>query len=91
MPVSPIRLLPQIMSDLDLPPEMEPSVRRLIKEYLSSNFPTGKDPRGIAGGAVYFACLDTKYRKTQEEVAKASKITEATLRKRYHEISTLNQ
>jgi transcription initiation factor TFIIB len=43
----------------------------------------GKDPMGLAGAALYIASHLEGEGKTQERVAKASEVTEVTVRNRY--------
>jgi transcription initiation factor TFIIB len=47
---------------------------------------TGRDPRGLAAGAIYIASILTNNRVTQREISKAAGITEVTVRNRYKEL-----
>jgi len=47
---------------------------------------TGKDPRGLAAGAIYIASILTDNRVTQREIANAAGVTEVTVRNRYKEL-----
>jgi len=49
----------------------------------------GKSPLGFASGALYVACRILGESRSQKEISKIAKITEATLRTRYKEISNL--
>lgn len=60
------------------------NILQLAKEH---GLTTGKDPMGIAAGALYLACIeadDTHH--TQKELAMASGITEVTIRHRYGDL-----
>ncbi|MFX1601162.1 MAG: hypothetical protein ACFFB6_11245, partial [Promethearchaeota archaeon] len=46
----------------------------------------GKDPRGFAASALYLAVKFSDQRLTQKVIAKATKITEVTLRTRIKEL-----
>ncbi len=46
----------------------------------------GKDPKGLAAAAIYLAGLELGEKKTQNEIAKLSRITEVTLRMRVKEL-----
>jgi transcription initiation factor TFIIB len=43
----------------------------------------GKDPSGVAGAALYIACLVCGERVTQKKIAEAAGVTEVTIRNRY--------
>ena len=43
----------------------------------------GKDPSGMAGAALYIACLECGERVTQKKIAEAAGVTEVTIRNRY--------
>jgi transcription initiation factor TFIIB len=47
----------------------------------------GKNPVGLAASACYLASILTGERKTQREIAELARVTEATMRTRYKEIS----
>jgi transcription initiation factor TFIIB len=43
----------------------------------------GKDPMGLAGAALYIACLQNNDKVTQKDIAEAAGVTEVTIRNRY--------
>ena len=49
----------------------------------------GKSPLGFASEALYVACRIQGESRSQKEISKIAKITEATLRTRYKEILNL--
>ncbi len=56
-------------------------------EILSNaNNQVGKDPSGLAGGALYFAGTLNNDRKTQKQIAEAAGVSEVTVRNRYKEL-----
>ena len=58
-----------------------------IMYYLNrKEVPAGKDPMGIAATVLYTACLNTREKRTQTDIAQAAGITEMTLRNRYRDI-----
>jgi transcription initiation factor TFIIB len=58
-----------------------------IMYYLNrKEVPAGKDPMGIAATVLYIACLNTREKRTQTDIAQAAGITEMTLRNRYRDI-----
>ena len=66
--------------------QLDPSTERRAVEILSgAKFQrglSGKEPRGLAAAALYIACLEKKYKKTQKEFAEAAGTSEVTLRNR---------
>jgi len=56
-------------------------------EILSNtNNQAGKDPSGLAGGALYLAGILNSDKKTQEQMAEAAGVSEVTIRTRYKEL-----
>lgn len=52
-------------------------------------FVVGKDPAGVAGGALYLACRLLNFNRTQHEIGKVINVTEVTIRTRYKEIGKI--
>ena len=46
----------------------------------------GKNPKALASASLYLACVLNAERKTQAEIAKASRITSTTIRTRYYDL-----
>ena len=83
----------QFCSELHTGIEIEQKARKMIKEFQEKVNTSGKDPKGIAVGAIYLASErkhrsnPKKYRKiTQKELSSTGSVTEVTLRIRYREI-----
>jgi transcription initiation factor TFIIB len=88
MPVSePANYVPRFISELDLPGEVQTKVLEILDQAKKTRgLVTGRDPRGLAAAAIYIASILTGNRITQREIAKASGVTEVTIRNRYKEL-----
>lgn len=88
MPVpDPLNYVPKILSELKLPGSMQETVFEILQEAKENpSLVTGKDPRGLAAGAIYIASILTDNRVTQRNIARASGVTEVTVRNRYKEL-----
>ncbi|MFX1310311.1 MAG: transcription initiation factor IIB family protein [Promethearchaeota archaeon] len=86
-PISVKQLIFKFGNELGLSMEIQNNALDLIsrtsKMGLSCN---GKDPRGFAASALYLAVKFSDQRLTQKVIAKATKITEVTLRTRIKEL-----
>jgi transcription initiation factor TFIIB len=58
----------------------------IMKVVSKRQLPAGKDPLGLAACVLYISCLKTGENETQTQIAKASGITDVTLRNRYKEL-----
>jgi transcription initiation factor TFIIB len=88
MPVSePANYVPRFISELNLPGEVQTKVLEILDQAKKTRgLVTGRDPRGLAAAAIYIASILTGNRITQREIAKASGVTEVTIRNRYKEL-----
>jgi len=88
-PISVSQLIYKFGNELGLSMEIQNCALDLIsktsKKGLSIN---GKDPRGFAASSIYLAAKFSDQKLTQAEIAKATKITEVTLRTRIKEIKS---
>ncbi|MBN2230684.1 MAG: transcription initiation factor IIB [Candidatus Thorarchaeota archaeon] len=88
MPVpDPMNYVPKFITKLNLPGAMQAKVLDVLqdaKDY--GGLITGRDPRGLAAGAIYIASILTDNRVTQREIAYATGVTEVTVRNRYKEL-----
>ncbi len=57
-----------------------------MKEVSNRQIAAGKDPMGLAASVLYVSCLKTGEDNTQTEIAKASGVTDVTIRTRYKEL-----
>ena len=79
-------LIPRLSSDLLLEGRTTKKATEIIKSAEERFVTIGKDPGGIAGAALYIAGIIEKDRRTQREIANASRVTEVTIRNRYKEL-----
>ena len=83
---NPIALIPRYATKLGVSSEVEKLAIKILDTF-SSNFATsGKDPKGIAGGAIYLASKIKNKAFTQKQVADSIGVTEVTIRSRYKEL-----
>lgn len=90
MPVDdPIKFVPSIASKLNLDTRTERYAVELLVAAKKRQGLTGKDPRGLAAAALYKACIVTREKRIQKEIALAAGTTEVTLRNRLRGIESL--
>ena len=85
-PPDPNEYLPRFASELDVDEETKLRARRLLETGKRANLHSGKSPVGLAAAAIYAAAQFTPDALTQSEVAKATDISEVTIRNRYQEL-----
>ncbi|HEY0087997.1 MAG TPA: hypothetical protein VGB37_04095, partial [Candidatus Lokiarchaeia archaeon] len=85
-PVDPIILLPKYVSKLGLDLETEALTRKILELFKSNIQSSGKDPKGIVAGTLYYVCKMKGKEITQKEISDLIGVTEVTLRSRYKEI-----
>ncbi|MFW5955782.1 MAG: transcription initiation factor IIB [Halorhabdus sp.] len=91
-PADPVEYLPRFVSALDLDENLERTARDLLSTAKQAGVHSGKNPTGLAAGAIYAAGLLTGDRVTQGAVAETADVSEVTIRDRYSELlETLNQ
>ena len=88
MPVpDPLNYVPKLITKLELPGVMQTKVFEVLQMAKDhEGLITGRDPRGLAAGAIYIASILTENRVTQREIAAAAGVTEVTVRNRYKEL-----
>ena len=79
----PQKYLPKLASTLGVSRPVERLAAEILIMAKGTNGVTGKDPRGVAGAALYYALEISGERMVQRRIAKASDTTEVTLRNRY--------
>ncbi|MFX1493684.1 MAG: transcription initiation factor IIB family protein [Promethearchaeota archaeon] len=82
----PSALIPRYIAELGLSSEIENLAIKVVKTYISNFSSSGKDPKGIVGGAIYLACKIKNKSYTQKQIADSIGVTEVTLRSRYKEL-----
>jgi transcription initiation factor TFIIB len=79
-------LIPRLSSDLMLEGRTVKKATEIINQAKERYVTIGKAPGGIAGAALYIAGILEDDRRTQREIAQASRVTEVTIRNRYKEL-----
>ncbi|TFG31823.1 transcription initiation factor IIB [Candidatus Thorarchaeota archaeon] len=79
-------LIPRLSSDLMLDGRTVKKATEIIQQAKERYITIGKSPGGIAGAALYIAGILEEDRRTQREIAMASRVTEVTIRNRYKEL-----
>jgi transcription initiation factor TFIIB len=82
----PQKYIPRLASILNVPRSTERLAMNILIAAKKTPAVTGKDPRGVAGAALYYALDLTGEKMVQRRIAKASDTTEVTLRNRYREL-----
>lgn len=80
--IDPSRYVIRVANSLDFDEKVRRQALELIEFAKKRNALVGKDPVGIAAAILYLVNLNTKLPKTQSEIAKASGVTEVTVRTR---------
>jgi transcription initiation factor TFIIB len=88
MPIpNPSNYVPKLITELGLPGTMQEKVLEVLDDAKAhGGLITGRDPRGLAAGAIYIASILTDNRVTQREIAAAAGVTEVTVRNRYKDL-----
>ena len=84
--VDPMKCISRVANKANLTENTKRQAICIMKEVLENQISTGKDPMGIAASVLYISCLKTGEDKTQAHIAKASGVTEVTIRNRYKEL-----
>ena len=81
-----VSFIPRYISYLGLNNDIEKLAIRILQSYLNKAPNSGKNPKGLCAGAIYFAAKLKNAKVTQKEIGEVINITEVTLRSRYKEI-----
>jgi len=84
----PSALIPTYVANLKLNHDVEETATKIVNTFSAKFSTSGKDPKGIAAGALYLACKLRGLELTQKQIADVVGITEVTLRSRFKELST---
>jgi len=87
--IGPQKYVSMYVSKLSLSGEVESTALRILELATELKLTNGRNPAGMAAAATYMAGLLTCEKRTQEEFAKAGKVTEVTIRNRYKELSRM--
>ena len=84
--VDPMKCISRVANKANLTENTKRQAISIMKEVLENQISAGKDPMGLAASVLYVSCLKTGEDRTQAHIAKASGVTEVTLRTRYKEL-----
>jgi len=84
--MDPVALIPRYCADLNLNIDVEKATSNLLKNYITKNSISGKDPKGLCAGAIYLVAKLKNKKISQKEISRVVKVTEVTLRSRYKDI-----
>ena len=84
--VDPMKCISRVANKGNLTENTKRQAISIMKEVAERQISAGKDPMGLAASVLYVSCLKTGEDKTQAHIAKASGVTEVTLRTRYKEL-----
>jgi transcription initiation factor TFIIB len=84
--VDPIKCISKVANKANLSENTKRQAISIMKEVSNRQITAGKDPMGLAASVLYVSCLNTGEDKTQTQIAKASGVTDVTIRTRYKEI-----
>jgi len=78
--------LKRYIAELGLDAEIEKNTIKLLQNFISRFFTSGKDPKGLCAGALYLMCKIKGRHISQKDIANLVGVTEVTLRSRYKEL-----
>ena len=84
--IDPMKCISRIANKANLTENTKRQAISIMKEASKRQIAAGKDPMGLAASVLYVSCLKTGENSTQAHIAKASGVTEVTLRARYKEL-----
>ena len=84
----PVSLIPRYIAELGLNAEIEKSVFKILKAFITKYSTSGKDPKGLCAGALYLVCKAKNLKVSQKQIATLVGVTEVTLRSRFKELTT---
>ena len=87
LPTTPQNYISRFCSGLNLGTEVEAKALDILKEVEEHSSTVGKGPTGIAAAAIYIAAILNGKKRTQEDIANISGVTEVTLRNRFKDIT----
>jgi transcription initiation factor TFIIB len=84
--IEPMKCISKVANKANLTENTKREAIGIMKLVSKRQISAGKDPLGLAACVLYISCLKTGEDKTQTQIAKASGITDVTLRNRYKEL-----
>ncbi len=84
MPIAdPIRYIAHIASNIEVSEKIKRNAILILNDAVEDGIRIGKAPKGVAAAAIYLSCVINGVRMTQKNIARASHVTEVTLRNSY--------
>ncbi len=87
-PQDPAKLVTKIANALSLDENTSRDAVRILEVIKESGGVAGKDPMGFSGAILYLSSLKNNENPSQKEIAKATGVTEVTIRNRAKEVRT---
>ena len=81
-PPEPEACLSKIANAAKIPEKNKRKAAKIISDAKKKGHVSGKNPIGIAAGALYLACIGTDSERSQKDMALASGVTEVTIKNR---------
>jgi len=85
-PASPIDFMVRYGTELHLSGKCQRRAAEILTKAKNEGITSGKDPKGLAGSAIYLAGILEGEHRTQRVVAETAHVTEVTIRNRYKEL-----
>lgn len=89
LPINPIIYVNKIASNLNLNQNIIQETIKILNKAEEAGLTRGKDPVGIAAGALYLVCKQNNVDIVLNDIAKTANVTGATIRKRSRDIERL--
>ena len=87
--VDPIKCISRIANKAGITERTKRKAIEILNKAKEAKITVSKDPMGLAGSALYIACIIHGENKTQEEIAEVAGVTAVTVRNRYRELKEL--
>jgi transcription initiation factor TFIIB len=86
--VDQIKCIAKVANKANLSEKTKRQAIRIMYEVTKKQIAAGKNPMGFAATILYLSCLKTGENKTQTDIARASGVTEVTIRNRFKELKS---
>jgi transcription initiation factor TFIIB len=83
-----IKCIAKVANNANLTEKTKRQAIRIMDEVTEKQISAGKNPMGFAATILYLSCLKTGEIKTQTDIARASGVTEVTIRNRFKELKS---
>lgn len=85
-PPNPVTYIPRFTAELQLSESCQRKAVEVLHLAKQKGLTLGKDPKGVAAAAIYLAAILVGERRTQQEIASVTSVTEVTVRNRYKDL-----